>query len=92
MHSQDPSLLTKLPTTLEEMYKGSTRKMKISRTIHDGASGKATRVSEVLSIDIKPGWKSGTKVCAACFGCLLTSAEHDHFMHVVNGCLLAAHL
>lgn len=57
------------------MYKGSTRKMKISRTIHDGASGKATRVSEVLSIDIKPGWKSGTKVCAACFGCLLTSAE-----------------
>lgn len=62
---KDPPLHSKLPTTLEEMYKGSTRKMKISRTIYDAASGKATRVSEVLTIDIKPGWKAGTKITFA---------------------------
>jgi len=59
---KDPSLQSKLPTTLEEMYKGSTRKMKISRTVVDASSGKATRISEVLTINIKAGWKAGTKV------------------------------
>jgi DnaJ family protein B protein 4 len=62
---KDPSLQSKLPTTLEEMYKGSTRKMKISRTVHDAASGKAVRVNEVLTINIKPGWKAGTKITFA---------------------------
>lgn len=59
------------------MYKGSTRKMKISRTIYDAASGKATRVSEVLTIDIKPGWKAGTKVWPMYLGMaqLLNKAE-----------------
>ena len=47
--------------TLEELYKGSTRKMKIQRTITD-ASHQSMRVSEVLTIDVKPGWKSGTKI------------------------------
>ena len=36
--------------------------MKIGRTIIDGASGKPMHVDEVLAIDIRPGWKDGTKV------------------------------
>lgn len=58
---KDPPISSKLPTSLEELYKGSTRKLKISRTVTD-ASGKQMRVSEVLPVSIKPGWKSGTKV------------------------------
>ncbi|KAK6116478.1 hypothetical protein DH2020_049771 [Rehmannia glutinosa] len=46
---------------LEELYKGSRRKMKISRVVLD-ASGKPTTVEEVLAIHIKPGWKKGTKI------------------------------
>ncbi|KAG8383129.1 hypothetical protein BUALT_Bualt05G0152600 [Buddleja alternifolia] len=52
---------TKLPCSLEELYKGSRRKMKISRIVLDD-SGKPITVEEVLAIHIKPGWKKGTKI------------------------------
>ncbi|TXG55096.1 hypothetical protein EZV62_020352 [Acer yangbiense] len=51
----------RLPCTLEELYKGATRKMKISREIAD-ISGKTMLVEEILTIDVKPGWKKGTKI------------------------------
>ncbi|KAF5474447.1 hypothetical protein F2P56_006346 [Juglans regia] len=47
--------------SLEELYKGTTKKMKISREIAD-ASGKTLPVEEILTIEIKPGWKKGTKI------------------------------
>lgn len=50
-----------LPCSLEELYKGTTKKMKISRQIAD-ASGKTMPVEEILIINIKPGWKKGTKI------------------------------
>ncbi|GMH01675.1 hypothetical protein Nepgr_003514 [Nepenthes gracilis] len=52
---------TQLVCTLEELYKGSKRKMKISRIVSDD-SGKPMTVEEVLGIDVKPGWKKGTKI------------------------------
>eukprot|EP00249_Psilotum_nudum_P015977 c25605_g1_i2 orf=468-1424(-) len=52
---------TKLQCTLEELYNGSTRKMKISRNIAD-ASGRTMPIEEILTIDVKPGWKKGTKI------------------------------
>ncbi|KAL2483355.1 DNAJ heat shock family protein [Forsythia ovata] len=51
----------KLPCTLEELYKGTAKKMKISREILD-SSGKTVPVEEILTINIKPGWKKGTKI------------------------------
>lgn len=56
-----PPIENKLPCSLEELYKGTTKKMKISREIAD-ASGKTMPVEEILTIDIKPGWKKGTKI------------------------------
>uniref|UniRef100_A9SWH6 Uncharacterized protein n=1 Tax=Physcomitrium patens TaxID=3218 RepID=A9SWH6_PHYPA len=56
-----PAVENKLLCSLEELYKGSTRKMKISRSIAD-ASGKSTPVEEILTIEVKPGWKKGTKI------------------------------
>ncbi|XP_039051326.1 dnaJ homolog subfamily B member 4-like [Hibiscus syriacus] len=56
-----PPVESKLPCTLEELYTGSTRKMKISRTVVN-ASGRQAQESEILTIDVKPGWKKGTKI------------------------------
>ncbi|KAF9663161.1 hypothetical protein SADUNF_Sadunf17G0009600 [Salix dunnii] len=56
-----PPIEKKLPCSLEELYKGATKRMKISRDIAD-ASGKTMQVEEILTIDIKPGWKKGTKI------------------------------
>uniref|UniRef100_A0A5B6Z3H3 J domain-containing protein n=1 Tax=Davidia involucrata TaxID=16924 RepID=A0A5B6Z3H3_DAVIN len=52
---------SKLPCSLEELYSGSTRKMKISRTVVD-ANGQLVPETEILTIDVKPGWKKGTKI------------------------------
>ncbi|CAL9205640.1 unnamed protein product [Musa hybrid cultivar] len=51
----------RLPCSLEDLYKGTTKKMKISREIVD-ASGKTKTVEEILTINIKSGWKKGTKI------------------------------
>ncbi|KAG4971442.1 hypothetical protein JHK82_037109 [Glycine max] len=56
-----PPIEKTLPCTLEELYKGTTKKMKISREIVD-ASGKTLPVEEILTIEIKRGWKRGTKI------------------------------
>ncbi|XP_058100585.1 uncharacterized protein LOC131245265 [Magnolia sinica] len=50
-----------LPCSLEDLYKGTTKKMKISREIAD-ASGRTMPVEEILTIEVKPGWKKGTKI------------------------------
>ncbi|EEF34265.1 dnaJ homolog subfamily B member 1 [Ricinus communis] len=47
--------------SLEDLYKGITKKMKISRDVID-SSGRPTTVEEILTIEIKPGWKKGTKI------------------------------
>ncbi|KAL2484573.1 DNAJ heat shock family protein [Abeliophyllum distichum] len=54
-------LENKLSCSLEELYKGSKRKMKISRTVLDD-SGNPSTIEEILAITIKPGWKNGTKI------------------------------
>ncbi|RAL45302.1 unnamed protein product [Cuscuta campestris] len=56
-----PPIEQTLPCSLEDLYKGTTKKMKISREIAD-ASGKTMPVEEILTINIKPGWKKGTKI------------------------------
>ncbi|KAF5193845.1 Chaperone protein dnaj [Thalictrum thalictroides] len=56
-----PPIERTLPCSLEDLYKGTSKKMKISRDTID-SSGKPTQVEEILTIDIKPGWKKGTKI------------------------------
>ncbi|GAB4833988.1 hypothetical protein Ancab_032240 [Ancistrocladus abbreviatus] len=50
-----------LHCSLEDLYRGTTKKMKISRDVID-TSGRPTTVEEILTIEIKPGWKKGTKI------------------------------
>ncbi|KAG8375517.1 hypothetical protein BUALT_Bualt10G0108000 [Buddleja alternifolia] len=61
MPKKPPPAESKLPCSLEELYNGSTRKMKISRQVVD-ANGRLVPETEILTIDIKPGWKKGTKI------------------------------
>lgn len=50
-----------LHCSLEELYKGAKKKMRICRDVYD-ASGKVQTLEEILTIEIKPGWKKGTKI------------------------------
>ncbi|TVY22016.1 DnaJ subfamily B member 4-like protein [Lachnellula arida] len=51
-----------LPLTLEELYKGAHKKMKIKRKAFDEVTGKRTTQDKVLEMDIKPGLKKGSKI------------------------------
>ncbi|KAK9092709.1 hypothetical protein Syun_027620 [Stephania yunnanensis] len=59
---KSPPVETTVPCSLEELYRGATKKMKISREIADISGRKTMPVEEILTIDIKPGWKKGTKI------------------------------
>ncbi|KAJ7563197.1 hypothetical protein O6H91_03G100100 [Diphasiastrum complanatum] len=55
------SVENNLHCSLEELYNGSIRKMKIARNAVD-ANGKIVPFEEVLTIEVKPGWKKGTRI------------------------------
>ncbi|XP_076927183.1 uncharacterized protein LOC143590646 [Bidens hawaiensis] len=56
-----PAVENMLACSLFDLYKGAKKKMKISRTVVD-PSGKIRTVEEILTIEIKRGWKKGTKI------------------------------
>lgn len=59
---QDPPVLYDLRVSLEEIYAGCTKKMKISHK-RLNPDGKTVRNEDkILSIEVKRGWKEGTKI------------------------------
>ena len=59
---QDPAVVKDLQVSLEEVLNGCTKKLKITRKVLN-PDGRSTRMEDkILQIDVKPGWKSGTKI------------------------------
>ncbi|KAI8659691.1 hypothetical protein LRP88_06256 [Fusarium phalaenopsidis] len=50
-----------LPLSLEELFNGVTKKMKIKRKTYD-ESGKRVQTDQILEVPIKPGLKKGSKI------------------------------
>lgn len=61
---QDPTIEKDVLVTLEDIAKGVRKKMKISKRIYDESGGSRAE-EKVLQINVKPGWKAGTKVTFA---------------------------
>nr|AYN74436.1 heat shock protein [Acipenser oxyrinchus oxyrinchus] len=59
---QDPAVVHDLMVSLDEIYSGCTKKMKISHK-RLNPDGRSTRTEDkILTIEIKRGWKEGTKI------------------------------
>jgi DnaJ family protein B protein 4 len=58
---KQPPIKRKFACSLEELYTGTTKKMKITKTLMD-ESGKRVNAEKILNINVKPGWKTGTKI------------------------------
>jgi len=58
---KDPAIEKELVCSLEELYKGVSKKMKVKKTIYDNNGGSQV-VEKVLEFDVKPGYKEGTKI------------------------------
>ncbi|XP_073347613.1 dnaJ homolog subfamily B member 4 isoform X3 [Pagrus major] len=59
---QDPAIIHELRVSLEEVFHGCTKRMKISRK-RLNPDGRTMRTEDkILTIEIKRGWKEGTKI------------------------------
>lgn len=60
--TKPPPVKRPLPCTLEDLYNGTTKRLKVTRHLRDGATGKSVATDKVITINVKPGWKPGTKI------------------------------
>lgn len=72
-HDGPPTEEVKYPVSLQDLFTGGKKKLKITRRVHanpnDAASATDSvmmqEVQEVIELDIKPGWKAGTRLTFA---------------------------
>ncbi|KAK4623521.1 hypothetical protein CLAFUR0_07454 [Fulvia fulva] len=51
-----------LPVSLEDIFNGATKKLKVQRKTYDSNSGKQNTEDKILSVPIKRGLKAGSKI------------------------------
>lgn len=59
---KDPPVMHELKVSLEEVFSGCTKKMKISRKRLNPDGCSVRTEDKILTVDIKRGWKEGTKI------------------------------
>ncbi|KAI0749718.1 hypothetical protein C8Q80DRAFT_1163595 [Daedaleopsis nitida] len=78
--SSQPSEVTKpLKVSLEDLYSGTTKHLKVGRRLLNGGTE-----DKVLEINISPGWKSGTKIRFPRAGNEQPSGEAQDLVFVVE--------
>lgn len=70
-----------LPVTLEELFNGTTKKMKIKRKTYDPSTGKQSTQDRILEVPIKKGLKAGSKIKFSDVGDQVEGGTQDlHFI------------
>ncbi|XP_074996507.1 dnaJ homolog subfamily B member 13 isoform X1 [Calonectris borealis] len=59
---QDPPIVRDLYLSLEDLFYGCTKKIKISRRVMNEDGQTSTIREKILTIDVQPGWKQGTRI------------------------------
>jgi len=90
-----------LPCTLEELYTGCTKRRKITRKLFNPDNTTQREESQTLTIEVRPGWKSGTKITFSQAGdqdhpslppsdiiFIVKEKPHDHFTREGNNLVL----
>ncbi|XP_072558505.1 dnaJ homolog subfamily B member 13 isoform X2 [Paramormyrops kingsleyae] len=62
MRKQDAPIERDLHLALEDLFHGCTKKMKISRRVMNEDGYTSSIKDKILSINIKPGWRQGTRI------------------------------
>ncbi|RKO89693.1 hypothetical protein BDK51DRAFT_35685 [Blyttiomyces helicus] len=77
--SAPQSVTRSLPVTLEDLYTGTTKRLKVTRRQQNGTSAE-----KILTINVTPGWKAGTKIRFAGEGDELPSGRAQDMEFVVE--------
>ncbi|KAK2823195.1 hypothetical protein Q7C36_019795 [Tachysurus vachellii] len=59
---QDPPIEREMHLTLEDLFHGCTKKIKISRRVMNEDGQTSSIKDKILTIIVKPGWKEGTRI------------------------------
>ncbi|ORX77531.1 DnaJ-domain-containing protein [Anaeromyces robustus] len=78
MNQPEKIVQKSLPCTLSELYNGATKKLKITRT-RGGA-----QTQKVISINITPGWKAGTKITYSGEGDELPNGQFQDIVFIIE--------
>ncbi|KAL6098962.1 dnajb13 [Pungitius sinensis] len=60
--TQDPQMERDLHLTLDDLFNGCTKKVKISRRVINEDGCTSSIRDKILTIAVKPGWKEGTRI------------------------------
>nr|XP_019941143.1 PREDICTED: dnaJ homolog subfamily B member 13-like [Paralichthys olivaceus] len=60
--TQDPPIERDLHLSLDDLFHGCTKKIKISRRVMNEGGYTSSIKDKILSIDVSPGWKEGTRI------------------------------
>ncbi|ORZ07656.1 hypothetical protein BCR42DRAFT_455954 [Absidia repens] len=82
-NQKPPAIKRPLPVTLEALYTGATKRLKVTRKQPD-ASGRMTTTDKVLTIEIKPGWKAGTKIQFKNEGDMMENGQTQDIVFVIE--------
>lgn len=85
---QEPPVEETLLLSLEEAYLGCMKKMKLERREVLEPGGTSSKKSKILTINVKPGWKEGTKITFPKDGDQVCSVS-GAFVEVPVQCVLA---
>ncbi|KDO29334.1 hypothetical protein SPRG_05870 [Saprolegnia parasitica CBS 223.65] len=73
-----------LECTLEQLYTGCTKKLKITRKIYDDRTNAMREEEKILEVKVQPGWKAGTKLTYEGEGDLLPGRAAQDIMFVIQ--------
>ncbi|XP_033916080.1 dnaJ homolog subfamily B member 13 [Melopsittacus undulatus] len=59
---QDPAVVRDLYLSLEDLFHGCTKKIKISRRVMNEDGQTSSIRDKILTIDVQPGWRPGTRI------------------------------
>lgn len=62
IQKQDPPIERDLYLSLEDLFFGCTKKIKISRRVLNEDRYSSTIKDKILTIDVRPGWRQGTRI------------------------------
>jgi len=78
MNQPENVVTRKLPCTLSELYNGATKKLKITRTRG------GTQSQKIITINITPGWKAGTKITYSGEGDELPNGQYQDIVFIIE--------
>jgi DnaJ family protein B protein 4 len=77
-----------MPVSLEELFNGTTKKMKIKRKTYDSATGKQNMQDRILEVPIKKGLKAGSKIKFSDVGDQVEGGTQDLHFVVAEVCFI----